>query len=132
MVLILILIFILIIGCQRANLDNKTIKINGHQITILGDDFNNNTIEEIIDENNITKCIGEKSKLYISTGCPHCRHQMNVFGENIKYINIINCIENPRKCVENDIYAVPTWIINGEKYLGYHDLDDLASIAGCR
>jgi glutaredoxin len=79
----------------------------------------------------LAKCIGEKATLYVQYGCPHCRTQEELFGENIKYINSIDCYqeENREKC--KMIQATPTWIINGEQYLGVQSLAKLKELTNC-
>jgi hypothetical protein len=72
------------------------------------------------------KFIGNHSILYVQLGCSHCQKQENIFGENVKYINIVDCYYNPFDCL--NITAVPTWKINGEYYVGYKSLEDLKKI----
>jgi glutaredoxin len=76
------------------------------------------------------KFIGNNSVLYIITGCSHCLKQEELFGDNVKYLNIVNCIkeENKQECIDSNIRATPTWIINGEKYVGYKTLKELKMI----
>ena len=42
------------------------------------DDGGNNPDEEL------AKCIGEKSVLYVQLGCVHCKTQEEMFGNNIQ------------------------------------------------
>lgn len=72
------------------------------------------------------KFIGNHSTLYVQLGCSHCQKQENLFGENVKYLNIIDCYYEVEKCF--NITAVPTWEINGEYYTGYKTLEDLKGI----
>jgi cytochrome c biogenesis protein CcdA len=74
-------------------------------------------------EEEIAKCIGEKSTLYVQVGCSHCRTQENILGENINYIEIVDCFYEPERC--SKIKATPTWEINGEYYIGVKSFDEL-------
>ena len=80
----------------------------------------------------VAKCIGEKSTLYVRTGCSHCRTQENMFGDNLKYLNIIDCLYEKDKCIEKEITNVPAWIINGEKIEGVQPIDKLRKLTGCK
>jgi len=77
----------------------------------------------------IAKCIGENSELYIQLGCNACKNQEDMFGENKKYLNIIDCWFERDKC--SNIEYTPTWIIKGEKYIGVHSFEELKELTGC-
>lgn len=78
----------------------------------------------------IVKCIGENSVLYTQKGCHACEYQESLFGENSKYLEIIDCWEEQEKCL-GIITATPTWIINGEKYIGSRKIEELKELTGC-
>jgi protein-disulfide isomerase len=78
------------------------------------------------------KCLTEKGVvLYISKYCPHCKNQKEMFGESVKFLNIIDCADKQQVCVATSIEAVPTWIINGIRYKGEQTLQTLSSLTGC-
>lgn len=77
----------------------------------------------------IAKCIGENSILYTQYGCSHCIDQENLFGENVKYLNIIDCFYELDKC--EGMTATPTWIINSEKYVGVQSIEKLQELTNC-
>ena len=79
---------------------------------------------------NVAKCIGQNSILYVQSGCPHCEKQLELFGDNRKYLNIIDCIDSPEKC--QNIIGVPTWIINGKQYSGVQSIEKLKELTGCK
>lgn len=81
----------------------------------------------------IAKCIGENSELYIQTGCHFCKIQEDLFGENYNSLNIIDClnISQTQRCVEAQILATPTWIIDGKKYEGIQTIEKLKELTGC-
>lgn len=77
----------------------------------------------------LAKCIASKSTLYVATGCSACQHQEKLFGDDFKYLNAVNCAIEPEKC--ENIYAFPTWIINGEKEIGVQSIKKLKELTDC-
>ncbi len=75
-------------------------------------------------------CIGENSELYVQLGCNACKHQEEMFGENKKYLNIIDCWYERDKCL--NIEYTPTWIIKGEEYIGVQSIKKLKELTGCQ
>ena len=78
------------------------------------------------------KCIGENSVLYVQLGCISCEKQKDMFGENVKYINFIDCFYETEKCIESEISTTPTWIINNQKYKGFQDIKKLKELTKCQ
>lgn len=77
----------------------------------------------------IAKCIGEKSTLYVQLGCSHCETQENILGENMQYIESVDCFYERERC--DDIKATPSWEINGEVIVGVKTFDQLKELAKC-
>jgi len=77
------------------------------------------------------KCIADNSVLYVSKTCSHCAAQKLELGDDIKFFNIIDCTEDPDKCVEAELIGVPTWIINEEKYPGRRTIEELKELTNC-
>lgn len=77
----------------------------------------------------VAKCIGRNSVLYIQLGCHACETQKKLFGESYQYLNKIDCWFEGDKCL--DIQKTPTWIIKGEKYEGVQSIDKLKELTGC-
>ena len=75
------------------------------------------------------KCVGENSILYIQKGCHACEYQKDLFGDNSQYLNTIDCWVEQDKCI--GIRGTPTWIINGESYLGARTIEELKELTGC-
>ncbi len=76
------------------------------------------------------ECIGSKSLLYVREGCPACENQKALFGENFKYVNIVDCKYDFEKCLS--IQYVPTWDFgNGRIVTGALSSNDLKDITGC-
>jgi len=79
----------------------------------------------------VAKCIGERADLYTVYGCSVCDRQEELFGNNSQYLTIINCVDDTKKCREVGIETVPTWIVNGEKYVGFKSYEFVRAITGC-
>jgi hypothetical protein len=77
----------------------------------------------------IAKCIGKNSELYVQLGCHACKSQEKMFGENYQYLNTIDCFYEGEKCL--GIQYTPTWIIKGEKYEKVQDIEKLKELTGC-
>lgn len=81
------------------------------------------------------KCLTDGGAvLYMSGECRYCEAQKEIFGEGIKYIKIINCVEELEMCAKKEILfvSVPTWEIDGKLFYGKFSLDKLAQMSGCR
>jgi len=92
--------------------------------------WKNSSIIKDIPSEEIAKWIGEHSVLYIQTGCIHCEEQENLFGDNVKYLNIIDCLIDTQACIDLGIEGTPTWIINGQKYTGVQTIEKLKELTG--
>ena len=78
---------------------------------------------------NVAKCIGENSNLYVQLGCSHCKTQEDMFGEYYEYLNVTDCYYEKNSCL--DISGTPTWVINNEKYLGVQSIEKLQQLTNC-
>lgn len=79
--------------------------------------------------------------MYSSFTCSACRAQIQLFGQAVDQLKIIEC--NPhapdtqvQRCLDKKIRYTPTWLMekNGsevERFKGYKKLEDLASLTGC-
>ncbi len=86
---------------------------------------NRDTSEEI------AKCIGERSMLYVQLGCSHCQAQEELFGENVQYLTIVDCFYETEKCQNKEILRTPTWIIDRQKYEDVLSIDKLRELTKC-
>jgi hypothetical protein len=84
----------------------------------------NNAIPSI----QVSEYIGARSILYVQTGCSHCIEQEALFGENAKYLNMIDCVQYAQVCIKAGIEATPTWVINGKKYVGVQSIEKLKEL----
>ena len=101
----LVLILLLITGCNSGASDGVD--------------------EKVID------CIASKSELYVSNGCIACAKQEDILGNGFNKFTVINCKEEPSKCVDKNILAVPTWYIDGNKHVGARSIEELKEFSGC-
>jgi len=85
---------------------------------------------ELIDED-LAKCIGENSVLYVKKGCFACEAQRDLFGDSIKHLEIVDCLTQPEECAANLITSVPTWIINENHYVGVQSIETLKQLTNC-
>ncbi len=79
----------------------------------------------------IAKCIGEKSELYVQLGCHACKTQEEMFGDSYQYLNVIDCFYERNKCIEKNITATPTWIISKKEYVGVQTIEELKNLISC-
>lgn len=89
------------------------------------------------------KCLTEKGmKFYGSETCGWCNEEKELFGDSMKYINYIECMdeetgEATAECRAEGIYVpgglgVPTWQLpDGEMDSGFKTLKQLGELAGC-
>ncbi len=77
----------------------------------------------------LAKCIGNNSVVYIQNGCSHCVNQEKLFGENFKFIHYVNCTEDWSVC--SQIEGTPTWLIKNQFYKGEASLEELKNLTGC-
>jgi glutaredoxin len=77
--------------------------------------------------------IGNHSIVYVQAGCSHCKDQEDLFGDNWKYITTLDCIAsqaNTQICINQNISATPTWVINGKQYVGVQSIQTLENLTG--
>jgi glutaredoxin len=80
----------------------------------------------------VAEYIGQHSVLYVQTGCVHCIEQEALFGSNVKYLNIVDCVTETgmQQCSIAGIEGTPTWVINGQKYEGVQTIEKLKELTG--
>ncbi len=91
--------------------------------------FNQKSTPETSEE--IAKCIGEKSTLYVQLGCSACKIQEDMFGKYYKHLDKVDCFFNSGACKDKTIESTPTWIIKNEKYKGVQNITTLQQLTGC-
>jgi uncharacterized membrane protein len=75
------------------------------------------------------------AKFYGASWCPHCQEQKKKFGSSVNRIPYVECSPGGPQapaapvCKEKNIQSYPTWIINGQRYTGVQQLDELAQVS---
>ena len=78
----------------------------------------------------VAKCIGSRAILYTKTGCFYCQKQEELFGDKVKFLNLVNA-DSWEDLAKYNITQTPTWIINEEKYVGVQEIETLRNLTGC-
>ena len=82
---------------------------------------------------NFAQCLTDRGLvMYGAEWCPHCQTQKKMFGKSFKYINYVECPQDPKRCLAAGIEGYPTWVINGEKLIGEQDLEILSKKTNCQ
>ena len=75
------------------------------------------------------------AKMYGAYWCPHCATQKDYFGGSASRLPYIECdpegfSAQVELCDAAGVEAYPTWVIEGEQYLGAQPLGELATLSG--
>jgi len=83
--------------------------------------------------NSLAQCLENKGAvLYGASWCGYCTKQKEVFGDAIRLIHYVDCDQEREKCSDQQIQALPTWIMgNGKRIEGYRSLEKLTEVTGC-
>jgi hypothetical protein len=86
----------------------------------------------------IAKCLTEKGvKFYGAYWCSHCAEQKKLFGDDMRYVNYVECDprgQNPKRdeCVAAGVQSYPTWFFPGQELdVGTKDPVEIAKKANC-
>jgi glutaredoxin len=72
------------------------------------------------------------AKFYGASWCPHCAEQKELFGSSARRLPYVECsaggagTRQTAVCNDAGIKSYPTWVINGQRYMGTQTLDALA------
>ena len=77
----------------------------------------------------LAKCIGQNSKLYVKLGCHACETQEEMFGEYYQYLDVTDCFFEGDECL--GITGTPTWLISDQKHTGVQSISGLKRLTGC-
>lgn len=87
----------------------------------------------------LAKCLTKKGvRMYGAYWCPHCADQKEMFGEDFRFVNYIEC--DPKgenndapRCQRDKIDSYPTWYFPATGYdsHGTKPLEKVAAMAGC-
>ncbi len=77
----------------------------------------------------LAQCLSTKgTTFYISSTCPDCEKQLELFGDTASAFLEINSCEHVDDCPSG---GVPAWRIEKQMYYGVKQFDELVSISGC-
>jgi|WetSurMetagenome_2_1015567.scaffolds.fasta_scaffold251584_1 hypothetical protein len=86
----------------------------------------------------IAKCMTEKGvKMYGAYWCSHCLEQKKLFGDDLRYVNYVECDPGGKdskreECVAAGVKSYPTWFFPGQDLqVGVTDPVELAKKANC-
>lgn|SRR3989344_8969353 len=79
------------------------------------------------------QCLSEKGAImYGADWCPHCQNEKKAFGSSFKFVNYVECPDDPKRCLSAGISGYPTWIFpDGRRFEGEQGVDRLARESGC-
>ncbi|MBI3334286.1 hypothetical protein HYZ97_02265 [Candidatus Pacearchaeota archaeon] len=78
----------------------------------------------------IAQCLTSKgATMYGLETCPHCQNQKELFSSAFRFINYVDCAQEPAAC--SALEGVPAWKINGQIQYGTQTLEQLAVLSGC-
>jgi hypothetical protein len=80
-----------------------------------------------------SQCLTEKGAvMYGAVWCSWCKKQKADFGDSFKYINYVECPDEPPRCLAAGVQGYPTWTFQaGKKLEGYQTLEQLSQASGC-
>jgi ribosomal protein S27E len=70
---------------------------------------------------------GKNAFFYVSSTCPDCEEQLDLFGNAKDVLNVITC-SSADECPEG---GVPAWQIGKQIFYGVKSLEELIKISGC-
>lgn len=79
------------------------------------------------------QCLAKRGAvMYGADWCPHCQEEKAAFGAAFRFINYVECPDEPKRCLAAGIENYPTWIFSdGRKFVGRQGLERLAEASGC-
>jgi hypothetical protein len=79
------------------------------------------------------KCLASKNiTMYGAAWCSHCQNEKKAFEGSFKYVPYVECPDDPKKCLDKNVNAYPTWIFpDGKKLVGEQGLEKLSQESGC-
>ncbi len=82
---------------------------------------------------NFAQCLTDKGwAMYGMDSCPHCVDQKQAFGNAWRYIEYVECRQEPQRCNQADVQVTPTWVGGeGQRVRGFQPLSELSQLSGC-
>lgn len=84
------------------------------------------------DSSRFAQCLTDSGAVMYGTDwCKYCQQQKELFGQSFSQVNYKNCDLDRAACDQAGVTGYPTWVINGQSYVGVQSLEKLASVTGC-
>jgi hypothetical protein len=79
------------------------------------------------------QCLTEKGAMMYGTyWCPHCQNEKKAFGDSFRFVNYVECTQDPKKCTAAKIEGYPTWTFpDGRRFEGEQGLQKLSEESTC-
>ncbi|MBI2592713.1 MAG: hypothetical protein HYW37_00935 [Candidatus Colwellbacteria bacterium] len=70
--------------------------------------------------------------MYGAYWCPHCQNEKAAFGDSFRFVNYVECTEEPKRCLANKVESYPSWLFpDGRRLAGEQGLEKLSEESGC-
>ncbi len=81
----------------------------------------------------LAQCLASRGAImYGADWCPLCQNEKKTFGDSFRYINYVECPDEPNKCLAAGINGFPTWVFpDGRKLEGEQGPGKLSRESGC-
>ncbi len=87
----------------------------------------------------LAQCLTEKGvKFYGAYWCGHCQSQKKAFGDDMRYVNYVECDPNGKdsktqECIDAGVNSYPSWFFPGQGLeVGVMGMETLAQKANCQ
>ena len=79
------------------------------------------------------QCLTDRDyTMYGAYWCPHCQNEKTAFGDSFRFVNYVECTQEPQQCLAAGIKGYPTWITDdGRRFEGEQGIERLAEASGC-
>ena len=79
------------------------------------------------------RCLSDRGAvMYGAYWCSHCQNEKKAFGNSFRFVNYVECTDEPDVCTEKKIDGYPTWIVlDGRRFEGEQGLEKLSELSGC-
>jgi dolichyl-phosphooligosaccharide-protein glycotransferase len=131
-------------GLKHFNEFNNVRDVTGAKIITWKVDWEGNELssETIIEEattlseksdfdaDSFSKCLVDNDATFYGTAtCSWCSKQKETLDSTL--MPYVDCEDSSEICSTNEISSYPTWIIDGNKYVGFQTLEQLSEYTGC-
>lgn len=79
------------------------------------------------------QCLASKGwTMYGAYWCPHCQNEKAAFGDSFRYVNYVECTQEPNRCTAVGIKGFPTWMTDdGRRFEGEQGIKKLSEVSEC-